>query len=84
MNVSCRWIGRGVTGNNLHFKVIMFFGTYGAWWKESAVPVVNWVRLPETFSCSLNYVFHDEEEEEGMFHCGAEVKVNGAGSGSVF
>lgn len=44
----------------LHFKVIMLFGTYGAWLKES----VNLIRLPKTFSNSLNDVCHDFTEEK--------------------
>lgn len=49
----------------LHFKVIMLFGTYGVWLKESVVPVVNLIRLPKTFSSSLNDVCHDFAEKKG-------------------
>lgn len=48
----------------LHFEVIMLFGTYGAWLKESVVPVVNLIRLPNTFSSSQNDVCHDFTEKK--------------------
>lgn len=46
----------------------MLFGTYGAWLKESVVPVVNLIRLPKTFSSSLNDVCHDFTEKKGKRH----------------
>lgn len=48
----------------LHFNVIMLFGTYGVWLKESVVPIVNLIRLPKTFSCCLDDVCPDSTEKK--------------------
>lgn len=48
----------------LHFNVIMRFGTYGVWLKESVVPVLRLIPLPETFSFCLDGVCHDSTVKE--------------------
>lgn len=62
----------------LHFKVIMLFGTYVAWLKESVVPVVNLIRLPKTFSSSLNDLCQDFKKRKRAQRFIAQSKLNGA------